>query len=136
MKGAWTLWVEASTQPYYMCVFYFLGALLTKALFDVNVVDDWPSWCAKRDETLLARTHQPAAAAAQVPAPRRGRLLARRHARRLRLRQSLRRGVGARLRTGRWRTGRGGGRRERRSGRQPDAAEPAALNQARWGFAG
>lgn len=44
VKGGWNLLIEASTQPYYMCVCYFLGALLTVAAADVNIVSETPSW--------------------------------------------------------------------------------------------
>jgi hypothetical protein len=44
LKGGWNLWVEASTQPYYLAVFYFLGALFALAVFEVNIVEKWPHW--------------------------------------------------------------------------------------------
>lgn len=44
IKGNWNMWVEVSTQPYYLVVFYFLGALIAKAVADVNVTTDWPAW--------------------------------------------------------------------------------------------
>jgi hypothetical protein len=43
-KGQWNMLVELSTQPYYLVVFYFLGALLTLAVSGVNVAVDWPGW--------------------------------------------------------------------------------------------
>ena len=44
LKGGWNMWVEASTQPYYLVVFYFIGALTAMAIAGVNVTTDWPSW--------------------------------------------------------------------------------------------
>lgn len=44
IKGGWNMWIEASTQPYYLVVFYFIGALIAMAIADVNVAADWPAW--------------------------------------------------------------------------------------------
>jgi hypothetical protein len=44
IKGGWNLWIEACTQPYYACVCYFLGSLLTLAIAEINVVAEAPHW--------------------------------------------------------------------------------------------
>lgn len=44
VKGEWNMLVEVSTQPYYLVVFYFLGALMIRVVTDVNVARDWERW--------------------------------------------------------------------------------------------
>lgn len=42
--GNWNILVEASTQPYYLCIMGMFGAVATFAFFGVNIVDEYSGW--------------------------------------------------------------------------------------------
>eukprot|EP00746_Dinoflagellata_sp_MGD_P017267 gnl/MRDRNA2_/MRDRNA2_139564_c0_seq1.p1 gnl/MRDRNA2_/MRDRNA2_139564_c0~~gnl/MRDRNA2_/MRDRNA2_139564_c0_seq1.p1 ORF type:complete len:307 (-),score=47.53 gnl/MRDRNA2_/MRDRNA2_139564_c0_seq1:215-1135(-) len=42
--GQWNILVEASTQPYYLCLMGMFGAVATWAFCGVNIVDDYSGW--------------------------------------------------------------------------------------------
>merc|ERR1719161_139862 len=42
--GHWNVLVEASTQPYYLCIMGMFGAVATWAVCGVNIVDEYSGW--------------------------------------------------------------------------------------------